>query len=236
METSFRFMLPSTLQHIAIIMDGNGRWALQKGYLRTIGHKAGAKAFSAILEECVAIQLPVLTVYAFSKENWKRSPKEINTLFALLLYFIKKDIDAILQHNIQLRFLGDIEDLPLSIQNAITYAVEKTKSATGLLCNIAFNYSAQEEILRACKLLNSSSIESSSITIEDFKKHLYTSDIPDPDLIIRTGGEYRMSNFLLFQSAYSELYFSSLLWPDFTKEALHEAIIEFSKRKRNFGA
>ena len=229
-------MLPATLQHIAIIMDGNGRWATQRGLLRPAGHKAGARVFTTILEECINIRLPILTVYAFSKENWKRSQREINTLFALLLRFLKKNIDIALEKNIQIRFLGDIQGLPLSVQQAMFYAVEKTKDNTGLQCNIAFNYSAQEEIIEACRKIIEDNIDVTSLNISMFKQYLYTKNMQEPDLIIRTGGEYRMSNFLLFQSAYSELYFSSLLWPDFTKQNLHEAIAEFAKRKRRFGA
>ena len=229
-------MLPITLQHIAIIMDGNGRWAIQRGLPRSAGHKAGAKVFTMILEECIALKLPILTVYAFSKENWKRSQKEVNTLFALLLRFIKKDITKALENNIQIQFLGDIQSLPSALCEAIEYAVEKTQYNTGLQCNIAFNYSAQEEIVHACKRVIQEHQDIDALDITTFKQYLYTKDMKEPDLIIRTGGEYRMSNFLLFQSAYSELYFSSLLWPDFTKQDLYDAITDFAQRKRRFGA
>lgn len=229
-------MLPSGLEHIAIIMDGNGRWATQRGLSRSEGHKAGVKVFTTILEECITIGLPILTVYAFSKENWRRSRKEVNALFTLLLHFIKKEIGIAIEKNIRIQFLGDMEGLPSAIQEAITYATQKTQENTGLQCNIAFNYSAQEEIIQACKRIAKEYQPIDSLDIDTFKSYLYTKNMNDPDLIIRTGGEYRMSNFLLFQSAYSELYFSSLLWPDFTKQDLHNAIMEFTQRKRRFGA
>lgn len=230
------YILPETLKHIAIIMDGNGRWATQRGRMRSAGHKEGARVFTAIVEECIAIQLPILTVYAFSKENWKRAHREVNAIFALLLRFITKDIPLALDNNLRLRFIGDINGLPERLQHAIYSAMEATQLNTGLQCNIAFNYSGREEIIHACKMMIDDNVQSNTLSIEQFKQYLYTKEIQDPDLIIRTGGEYRISNFLLFQSAYSEFYFSPLLWPDFTKEALREAIIEFAQRKRRFGA
>lgn len=225
-------------EHIAIIMDGNGRWANQKKMPRTLGHKAGVEALKEIVRYTSSINIKVLTVYAFSTENWKRPLEEIEYLINyLLVEFLKKEIDEINRNNVKIKILGDIEPLPPKTKKEIVKAVELTKNNKGLVFNIALNYGGKNELVNSFRVISemilNKTITPENIDEELISKHLYTSN--EPDLIIRTGGEKRLSNFLIWQGAYSELYFTDVFWPDFKKENLIEAINDYNTRTRRFG-
>ena len=224
------------LSHLAIIMDGNGRWAEQHGLSRSEGHSAGTKTARAIIKACKEQNIPHLTLYTFSTENWKRPASEVAYLFSLLSTYIHDELASLEKNNIKLSILGDISALPLTTRKALELALYKTRNCTAMTVHLALNYSSQEEIARACRRCVESGLPASAITTETIKQYLYTADIPDPDLIIRTSGEYRLSNFLLFQSAYSEFYFTNTFWPDFTPEELHKALADYCGRSRLFGA
>ena len=225
-------------EHIAIIMDGNGRWASQKKLPRTLGHKAGVEALKEIVRYTSSIKIKILTVYAFSTENWKRPLEEVEYLINyLLIEFLKKEIDEINRNNVKIRILGDIKPLPKKTKEEIIKAVELTKNNKGLLFNIALNYGGKDELVNSFRVI-SEMILKKTITPADINeklvsKYLYTAN--EPDLIIRTGGEKRLSNFLIWQGAYSELYFTDVFWPDFKKENLIEAINDYNTRNRRFG-
>ncbi len=226
-------------QHIAIIMDGNGRWAKQKKQNRIYGHKAGAETAKIITEAAAEIGIKYLTLYAFSKENWNRPQEEVYQLMNLLIEGVKNNLDTLNKQNIRVKIIGDEENLPENVKNAVQKTIESTKNNTGLTLIIALNYGGRWEIINAVKKI-SQKVKQGKLNIEDidereFKDNLTTKGIPDPDLLIRTSGEYRISNFLLWQVSYSEFYFSELMWPDFKKEALIEAIKEYQKRERRFG-
>jgi undecaprenyl diphosphate synthase len=227
-------------QHIAIIMDGNGRWAKKRGLPRSAGHRFGAQKLKEIVLFADEIGLKYLTVYAFSTENWKRPKEEVENLMNLLREFFDTEIENLINKTqIRIRVIGDISKLDKDIQERIVSAEERTKDKCGLCVVIALNYGARQEIINAVKNL-ALDIESGKIDIEDvdedlFKKYLYTKDIPDPDLLIRPSGEMRVSNFLLWQISYTEFWFSNVLWPDFKKEHLLEAIEDYQKRERRFG-
>lgn len=227
-------------KHIAIIMDGNGRWAQKKGLPRVMGHKAGMEAIKETVRACSDLGIKILTVYAFSTENWKRPKDEVNYLMNLLVEYMRKEVNALNDNNVKIKVLGDIEILPIQTKKEIQEAVKLTDNNQGLQFNIALNYGGRAEILDACKALirgaSDGSIDIASINEAVFAKFLYTGNDPDPDLIIRTSGEQRISNFLLWQGAYSELMFVERLWPDFDKKALYSAIIEYQNRDRRFGA
>ena len=225
--------------HIAIIMDGNGRWAKSKGLPRLSGHKAGVKAVRKITETCSKIGLQHLTLFTFSSENWKRPTSEVNALMKLLLSSIHNEINKMIKNNVRFTFIGDINKFNDSIQNELLNAYEKTKNNSGLNLNLALSYGGRQEIINATKNLFKK-INSGKINIEDvnenlFSQELYTKNLPDPDLLIRTGGNYRISNFLLWQIAYSEFYITNTFWPSFDEDKLIEAIIEFQNRERRFG-
>lgn len=227
-------------EHVALIMDGNGRWANQRGLPRSFGHKAGVEALREIVTYCSDIGIKILTVFAFSTENWARPAEEVDYLINILLVeFMKKEIDELNRNNVRIKILGDVEELPSSTKKQIYESIEKTKHNTGLQFNIALNYGGRNEIIDAVKKIArmtlSGEIDESDIDEDLLSGYLYTSGDKDPDLIIRTSGEKRISNFLLWQGAYSELYFSEVLWPDFKKENLIEAIDEYEKRDRRFG-
>ncbi|MCQ1527963.1 isoprenyl transferase [Lutispora saccharofermentans] len=227
-------------EHVALIMDGNGRWAKQRGLPRSFGHKAGVEALREIVTYCSDIGIKILTVFAFSTENWARPAEEVDYLINILLVeFMKKEIDELNRNNVRIKILGDVEELPSSTKKQIYESIEKTKHNTGLQFNIALNYGGRNEIIDAVKKIArmtlSGEIDESDIDEDLLSGYLYTSGDKDPDLIIRTSGEKRISNFLLWQGAYSELYFSEVLWPDFKKENLIEAIDEYEKRDRRFG-
>jgi len=226
-------------RHIAIIMDGNGRWAKQRGKLRVFGHQNGRKAVQRVVENCAKLQIPNLTLYAFSTENWKRPKAEIEALMQLLIGTIKTELTKLSENNIRLKTIGNTNLLPESIKNQIDQAVEKTKNNTGLILTIALSYGSREELINAfkniCNKVKNNTISTNDIDESIINQHLYTQDLPDVDLLIRTSGEQRISNFLLWQIAYAELYFTEVLWPDFQDNDLYKAIISYQNRERRFG-
>jgi len=220
-------------QHIAIIMDGNGRWAKKRGLPRTFGHRAGIKSVRAVIECCREIGVKCLTLYAFSAENWQRPRTEIFFLMSLLSEYLKKELKELQENNIHLITSGDVSGLPEKIQKQIEEVSCLTGANSKMTLNLALNYGSKQEIVNAIKGLVKSKKE---ITEKNLSQFLYTKDLPDPDLLIRTSGELRISNFMLWQIAYSELYFTPVLWPDFSKDELCKAIIDYQKRERRFGA
>jgi undecaprenyl diphosphate synthase len=221
--------------HIAIIMDGNGRWAEKRHLPRMAGHRAGTENLRNIIKACVEFGVKYLTVYAFSTENWKRPQDEIDGLMRILADVLEKEIEELHQQGVCLRHIGRLENLDPKVQEKINSAIILTKNNDRLFMNIAWNYGGRDEIIYAIQQIVDQKIEPNLINEEIFSKFLYTNQSPDPDLVIRTSGEMRTSNFLLWQSAYSEWYFSPILWPDFGREQLMEAIIEFGNRERRFG-
>ena len=221
--------------HIAIIMDGNGRWAQARGLSRSEGHKAGVRAVRTIVSECRRIGIRYLTLYTFSQENWGRPKEEVALLFQLLVSFLGEELPEMLRNDIRLNILGDIEGLPFAARTALKHALSRTRHCSAMQVNLALNYSGREEILRAARSLISQHVKPEELTEERFRAELYTQDLPDPDLLIRTSGELRTSNYLLFQAAYSELYFTPTLWPDFGVESLIEALQAYASRNRRFG-
>lgn len=226
--------------HIAIIMDGNGRWAQKKGLPRVMGHKAGMEALKKTVKSCSDLGIKILTVYAFSTENWNRPQDEVNYLMDLLVEYMRKEVNALHKNKVKIKLLGEVDMLPYQTRTEIEEAIELTKNNEGLQFNIALNYGGRAEILRACrnliKDLEAGNLDMDSADEKVFSSYLYTSNDPDPDLIIRTSGEQRISNFLLWQGAYSELLFVDRLWPDFDEAVLHSAILEYQNRNRRFGA
>ena len=221
-------------QHIAIIMDGNGRWAKKKGLPRTAGHIAGAKTFKNIARYCNKIGLKYLTVYAFSTENWKRPADEVDGIMNLLRDYLK-DAENFKDENIRVRFIGDRTPLADDIKELMAKNENDSKNATGLTLYIAINYGGRDEIVKAVQKIVDSGIKADEINEQLISNMLYTCDCPDPDFIIRPSGEYRISNCLIWQSAYSEFWYSDILWPDFTEKHLEKAIADFNKRNRRFG-
>jgi undecaprenyl diphosphate synthase len=226
-------------KHIGIIMDGNGRWAKQRGLPRQAGHSVGARAFRTITRYCNQIGVPYLTVYAFSTENWKRPKEEVDGIMNLFRDYLKEALADFQDENIRTRFIGDTSVLADDIRELIRQAEESTRDATGMTLNIAINYGGRQEILLAAKrLLEDASrglVTAGTLTQADLESRLYTAGQPDPDMIIRPSGEERLSNFLLWQSAYAEYVFSDILWPDFSPRNLEDAIDEFNRRSRRFG-
>ena len=222
------------LDHIAIIMDGNGRWAKDKGMDRIFGHKEGAKSAKKVIEACSDLNINYLTLYAFSTENWNRPQFEVDNLMSLLSSMLKNEIKELERNNIVFNVVGRVEDLPKSVQNIISDVIDRTKHNTGLILSLALSYGGRQEIIDAVNKIIVSK-KSEIIDEEIVKNNLYCPEIPDPDLIIRTAGEYRLSNFLLWQSAYAELFVSKKNWPDFKKKDLMEALKDFENRDRTFG-
>ncbi len=226
-------------RHIAIIMDGNGRWAQKRLMPRTIGHRAGMSALKEVVQACDKLHIPYLTVYAFSTENWKRPMTEISYLMNLLVEFLHKELDELHQNNVQINVMGDYYAMPPECQVEIKMALEKTSLNSGLVLNIALNYGSRQEIIDTVRILlgkaQNREIELDDINEEMFSQQLYTGEIPDPDLLIRTAGEKRISNFMLWQIAYTEIVVCDTLWPDFTAEDLIGAIREYQGRDRRFG-
>jgi undecaprenyl diphosphate synthase len=222
------------LNHIAIIMDGNGRWAQDKGMDRIFGHKEGANSAKKIIEACSDLNINYLTLYAFSTENWNRPQFEVDSLMSLLSAMLKNEIKELERNNIVFTVVGRVEDLPKSVQNIISDVIDRTKYNTGLILSLALSYGGRQEIIDAVNKIIVSK-KSEIIDEEIVKNNLYCPEIPDPDLIIRTAGEYRLSNFLLWQSAYAELFVSQKNWPDFKKKDLMEALKDFENRDRTFG-
>ncbi|MBT3611476.1 MAG: isoprenyl transferase [Flavobacteriales bacterium] len=222
-------------KHIAITMDGNGRWAKSKGKLRIFGHKNGVKAVRDTIEGAAEIGIEYLTLYAFSSENWKRPEKEVNALMTLLVSTINKETKTLMDNNIQLSTIGDINQLPSKAQKELQEAIIKTQDNTRMTLVLALSYSGRGEILTAVQNIIKDGKETEEINEATFQQYLTTKSVPDPELLIRTSGEYRISNFLLWQIAYSELYFTDTLWPDFRRSDLYKAILNYQSRERRFG-
>lgn len=226
-------------QHIAIIMDGNGRWARQRGNERIFGHQNAVTAVRETVEGAAELGVKYLTLYAFSQENWKRPKSEVDALMNLLVNAIDQELENLMKNNIKVKVIGDFYSLPLEVQNKLNLLIKTTTNNTGLTVILALSYSSQWEIVQAVKLIlkdfKNGKITENDIDKELFSKYLQTADIPDPELLIRTSGELRVSNFLLWQIAYTEFYFTKTLWPDFRKEHLYEAILDYQKRERRFG-
>lgn len=222
------------LNHIAIILDGNGRWAKKRKLPVIEGHRQGAKQVHKIIEAAIEFEVKYLTLYIFSAENWRRPKEEVDHLMSLLRFYLRAEFENLHKNNIKVKFIGDIQGLDLDIQNDINKCEELTKDNKSLNLTLAVNYGGKQEIIRAVNNLVKDA--SGGVVTEDmFASYLYTADIPDPDLVIRTSGEKRVSNFLLWQAAYAELYFTDILWPDFNKEDLKNAINEFKQRERRYG-
>lgn len=226
-------------RHIAIIMDGNGRWAKKRHLNRVEGHRAGVKTVKEIVKASVKIGIKVLTLFAFSKENWNRPKDEVSALMELLKHYLKSDIQELMDNNIRVKIIGDIYDLPEDIQLSLKEVIEKTSKNNGMNLVFALSYGGRAEIINAVKKIIQDSkdgrINPDNLCQEVFERYLYTSGLPDPDLLIRTSGEYRISNFLLYQIAYTEIYVTRKLWPDFTKDDLIKAIHDYQRRERRFG-
>ncbi len=224
-------------RHIAVIMDGNGRWAKRRRLPRIAGHRAGIRAVRQAVEACARLGVPYLTLYAFSVENWKRPHTEIKLLMSLLREYLKKEIDELNRQNIRLCVIGRIGELPKPVQKDLEIALERTRANTGLRLTLALNYGARTELVDAVRELVKISGGNGAPAVDEstLSEHLYTRDMPDPDLLIRTSGELRLSNFLLWQAAYSEIWVTETLWPDFTQLDLFRAIIDFQKRERRYG-
>ncbi|MES2705775.1 MAG: isoprenyl transferase [Verrucomicrobiota bacterium] len=227
-------------RHIAVIMDGNGRWAKSQGWQRIKGHRAGADAVSRCVEACADLGVEFLTLYAFSTENWQRPKTEVSALMVLLEKFLKERRDQMVRDNVRLQAIGRLTDLPQSCQDELHRVIEATSQNTGVTLILALSYGAREEIVDGIRSLvrnvAAGHLDSAMITPDVFSKHLYTRYYPDPDLLIRTSGEMRLSNFLLWQCSYAEIVILQKLWPDFQKEDLYDSVREYQKRQRRFGA
>lgn len=226
-------------EHVAIIMDGNGRWAQKRGFPRALGHRAGAETLREVVKASAEIGIQVLTAYAFSTENWRRPDEEVSLLMSLLADYLDNEIDELDQNNVQIRFIGKIDELAPTLQKKIEKAQAQTADNTGLILNLAVNYGGRAEILRAVKIISekvlNKELELQDINESIIEKNLYTVNLPAPDLLIRPSGDFRISNFLLWQMAYTEFWFTEVNWPDFKPEHLVQAIYEFQQRERRFG-
>ncbi|MCV2486295.1 isoprenyl transferase [Flavobacterium sp. SH_e] len=226
-------------KHLAIIMDGNGRWAKQQGFLRAFGHENGTKSVKEIIKTSAKLGIEYLTLYAFSTENWNRPKLEVQALMKILVNSLKKELVTLQENNIRLNAIGNLDKLPKTAQKELLDVMEKTKNNTRLTLTLALSYGSREELVNAIKSI-SDKVKNNIISIDTIddsiiNEHLYTQNLPDVDLLIRTSGEHRISNFLLWQIAYAELYFTNVLWPDFKDQDLYEAIISYQKRERRFG-
>lgn len=222
-------------KHAAVIMDGNGRWARKRNLPRVAGHKAGVSSVRSTVETCAQLGLEVLTLYAFSVENWKRPRAEVDMLWRLLRVYLRRELTTLMRNNIRLTAIGRIKALPLMAQQELRYVMERTSQNTGLRLNLAINYGGRAELVDAVRSLIAEGVPAEEITEERLSAALYTSGLPDPDLLIRTSGELRVSNFLLWQIAYAEIYVTDTLWPDFTRAELLHAVLEYQRRDRRFG-
>lgn len=220
-------------------MDGNGRWAESRGLMRLMGHRSGVKTVKKIISAASDLKLEALTLYAFSTENWKRPAQEVSGLMSLLKTYIEQELEAMLANDIKLRCMGNISQMPADVHQVLTRAMAKTANNNGLTLNLALNYGGRDEILMAARnlatLCANGEIKPEDIDEKLFSHHLYSQNLPDPDLIIRTGGEFRLSNFLLWQASYAEIYITDTNWPDFTVNDLHQAIESYQQRQRRFG-
>ena len=226
-------MIKNSINHLAIIMDGNGRWAKQKNKPRAFGHQSGAQTAKKIINICVEKAIPYLTLYTFSKENWSRPKEEIDTLMILLSTMLKNETENMFRNNIRFNIVGRIDDLPKKTRDWILSTIDRTKNNKGLTLTLALSYGGRQEIVDAFNSLIKTEVK--IINEEILKNHLYCPELPDPDIIIRTGGENRLSNFLLWQSAYSEMYICDKNWPDFDEKELNKALVEYGNRNRTFG-
>ena len=226
-------------KHISVIMDGNGRWAKLKGLLRALGHEEGTKAVRDVVEGCAEIGIEYLTLYAFSTENWKRPKREVDTLMRLLVSSLKKEIKTLSENHIRLNAIGKISSLPKKAQKELNEVIEKTKNNERMVLTLALSYGSREELINmvneVSQKVKTGELSPEAIDESIINQHLYTRNLPDVDLLIRTSGEQRISNFLLWQIAYAELYFTKILWPDFRREDLYEAIYNYQTRERRFG-
>jgi len=226
-------------KHIAIIMDGNGRWAKEKGRLRVFGHENGTKSVRTTVECCAELGIKNLTLYAFSTENWNRPKLEVKTLMQLLISSLKKEMSTMQKNSIRLNAIGNLEHLPTRVRKELLHVIDETKNNSQMTLTLALSYGSRDELVNAtkqiCEKVKNNIISVESIDEPLINQHLYTQNLPDVDLLIRTSGEKRISNFLLWQIAYAELYFTDVYWPDFTNENLYEAIINYQKRERRFG-
>jgi len=227
-------------RHLAVIMDGNGRWAQKRHLPRIAGHRAGTQAARSTIETCARLHIEALTLYAFSVENWRRPKTEIDFLMALLREYLRQEMPLIQKNDIRMRFLGRIEELPAGVQNDVRESMEKTAENRGMVLCVALNYGGRAEIVDAVNAIlakerGAPGNAARKVTEADLSRHLYTDGLPDPDLLIRTSGEMRVSNFLLWQIAYAEILVTETLWPDFTRTRLLEALVEFQKRERRYG-
>ncbi|MDZ8031187.1 MAG: isoprenyl transferase [Nostoc sp. DedQUE08] len=231
-----RELLP---QHVAVIMDGNGRWAKRQGLPRIMGHKRGVDALKDLLRCCQDWGIQALTAYAFSTENWKRPQEEVDFLMTLFQRVLRQELREMVEENVQIKFVGNLQDLPRSLQQEISRSMEETKNNRGIRFSVATNYGGRQEILQACqaiaKLVQQGVLQPNEINEQVFESHLYTAGITDPDLLIRTSGEIRLSNFLLWQMAYGEIYITDALWPDFDRAEFHRALCAYQQRERRFG-
>ncbi len=221
--------------HVAFIMDGNGRWAEKRGLTRVEGHRAGVRNIHSLILHCASRGIKYVTLYAFSTENWRRPEDEVAGIFAILEEVIVDESRELNKDSIRLRHIGSLKELPVHVQQSIETAQELTAGNRGMTLSVAFNYGGRAEIVEAVRRIVSDGLKTSQITEEVFRQHLYTPDLPDVDLVVRTGGEMRISNLLIWQTAYSEYYFTPVLWPDFNVAELEKALQEFSRRQRRFG-
>lgn len=221
------------LNHLAIIMDGNGRWAIKRGKPRLFGHKAGIESFKRVIKACGELGIGVLSVFAFSTENWTRPQEEVDGIMNLITEFCEQDLDNASTNGVKVVTMGDLSKLPQRLQDSLNNVIEKTKNNNKLILNIGINYGARAEILRAVNNIIKDGIK--ECDEQTFNSYLYTANLPDPDLIIRASGEKRLSNFMLYQCAYSEFYFPKIHWPDFNKKVIEKAIKVYQKRNRRFG-
>ena len=226
-------------RHLAIIMDGNGRWAKKQGLLRSFGHENGNKSARVIVESSAKLGIKNLTLYGFSSENWNRPKMEVDTIMRIIIRSLKKELETLQKNNIRLTAIGNIDKLPKTAQKELYEVIEKTKNNNLMTLRLALSYGSREELISAVKTI-SNKVKNNIISTDDIdeliiNQHLYTQNLPDVDLLIRTSGEHRISNFLLWQIAYAELYFTDVLWPDFTEEHLYEAIYSYQRRERRFG-
>ena len=222
-------------RHIAIIMDGNGRWARSRGLPRSAGHRQGTENLRTIIRAAVEYGIEILTIYAFSTENWSRPRREVQLLLRILEMVIDRELNELNEQGVQIRHIGELDGIPDRLAQKVTEACETTKHNTRLILNVAFNYGGRDEIVHAVQSIIAKGYKAEDVTEELIDRHLYTADLPDPDLIVRTSGEYRLSNFSIWQVSYSEYYYTDVYWPDFNKECFRDAIIEYSQRKRRFG-
>ncbi len=220
------------VNHIAIIMDGNGRWGKKKGKNRNFGHQNGIKVIEKIVKSSIKINVPILTFYTFSSENWKRPKKEINFLFKLINFYFIREINSLIKNNIKINVIGNIKNLPKKVRSSLTESMRKTKKCNKIIVNLAINYGSQNEIIEASKQMKRKKL---LINAKNLQKNLYTKNLPNPDILIRTGGKKRLSNFLLWQIAYTEIYFINKLWPDFNVKDYKKIINNFKNVKRNYG-